>query len=82
MLTCCCSGGGGGGRFGARKAHGMAASGEGDNRNGVVTGGVEDAYGEDRATEDQPVTPWAVCVARCVCCFSFVHPVMFWSGIT
>jgi malate dehydrogenase (oxaloacetate-decarboxylating)(NADP+) len=26
--------------------------------------GVEDAYGEDRATEDQPVTPWAVCIAR------------------
>lgn len=31
---------------------------------GVATGGVEDAYGEDRATEDQPVTPWAVCIAR------------------
>lgn len=31
---------------------------------GVVTGGVEDAYGEDRATEDQPITPWAVCIAR------------------
>uniref|UniRef100_A0A804R153 Malic enzyme n=1 Tax=Zea mays TaxID=4577 RepID=A0A804R153_MAIZE len=30
---------------------------------GVVTGGVEDAYGEDRATEDQTVTPWAVCIA-------------------
>jgi len=30
---------------------------------GVATGGVEDAYGEDRATEDQPVTPWAVCIA-------------------
>ncbi|PAN28578.1 hypothetical protein PAHAL_5G163200 [Panicum hallii] len=57
---CCCSGGG---RFGARAAHGMAASGEGNNHNGVVTGGVGDAYGEDRATEDQPVTPWAVCVA-------------------
>ena len=32
----------------------------------AVGGGVEDAYGEDRATEDQPVTPWAVCVARYV----------------
>lgn len=31
---------------------------------GVATGGVEDAYGEDRATEDQPITPWAVCIAR------------------
>ncbi|XP_047055168.1 NADP-dependent malic enzyme-like [Lolium rigidum] len=30
---------------------------------GVATGGVEDAYGEDRATQDQPVTPWAVCIA-------------------
>ncbi|KAM0837845.1 hypothetical protein ACQ4PT_061365 [Festuca glaucescens] len=30
---------------------------------GVATGGVEDAYGEDRATEDQPITPWAVCIA-------------------
>ncbi|CAO1945942.1 unnamed protein product [Urochloa humidicola] len=53
---------GGGGRFGARAAHGMAGSRERIN-NGVVTGGVEDAYGEDRATEDQPVTPWAVCIA-------------------
>jgi hypothetical protein len=47
----------------------MAASGEGNNHNGVVTGGVGDAYGEDRATEDQPVTPWAVCVARYVLLF-------------
>ncbi|XP_044486692.1 NADP-dependent malic enzyme-like [Mangifera indica] len=29
----------------------------------VVSGGVQDAYGEDTATEDQPVTPWAVSVA-------------------
>ncbi|TVU35143.1 hypothetical protein EJB05_17014, partial [Eragrostis curvula] len=48
----------------------MSGSGERSNGgvpvgDGVVTGGVEDAYGEDRATEDQPVTPWAVCVARC-----------------
>jgi malate dehydrogenase (oxaloacetate-decarboxylating)(NADP+) len=27
-------------------------------------GGVEDVYGEDRATEDQLVTPWTVSVAR------------------
>ena len=64
-----------GGRFGARAAHRMAGSGEGGNGGvpaggevamapGVVTGGEEDAYGEDRATEDQPVTPWAVCIAR------------------
>lgn len=31
----------------------------------TVEGGVEDVYGEDRATEDQLVTPWAISVARC-----------------
>jgi malate dehydrogenase (oxaloacetate-decarboxylating)(NADP+) len=62
-------------RFGARTVHHMAGSVEGENGGvpvggqvamapGVVTGGVEDAYGEDRATEDQTVTPWAVCIAR------------------
>lgn len=76
-----------GGRFGARAAHRMAGSGEGENGGvpagdevamapGVVTGGVEDAYGEDRATEDQPVTPWAVCIARYMrvsfCCSCYV----------
>ncbi|THG09917.1 hypothetical protein TEA_023574 [Camellia sinensis var. sinensis] len=29
----------------------------------TVGGGVEDVYGEDRATEDQPVTPWTISVA-------------------
>lgn len=29
-----------------------------------VAGGVEDVYGEDRATEDQLVTPWTFSVAR------------------
>ncbi|CAL9095571.1 unnamed protein product [Musa acuminata var. zebrina] len=29
----------------------------------TVAGGVEDAYGEDRATEEQLVTPWTVSVA-------------------
>lgn len=29
-----------------------------------VSGGVRDVYGEDTATEDQPVTPWSVSVAR------------------
>jgi malate dehydrogenase (oxaloacetate-decarboxylating)(NADP+) len=38
-------------------------AGSGEENNGVVAGGVEDAYGEDRATEEQPITPWAVCVA-------------------
>jgi len=27
-------------------------------------GGPQDVYGEDRATEDQFVTPWSVSVAR------------------
>lgn len=30
----------------------------------AVGGGVKDVYGEDTATEDQLVTPWAVSVAR------------------
>lgn len=30
----------------------------------TVGGGVQDAYGEDRATEDHFVTPWSVSVAR------------------
>lgn len=30
----------------------------------TVAGGVEDCYGEDRATEEQLVTPWIVSVAR------------------
>uniref|UniRef100_A0A0D9YEU1 Malic enzyme n=1 Tax=Oryza glumipatula TaxID=40148 RepID=A0A0D9YEU1_9ORYZ len=53
-------------RQGARTVSGMAGRGEGNGAAtmaGVATGGVEDAYGEDRATEDQPITPWAVCVA-------------------
>lgn len=29
-------------------------------------GGVEDVYGEDRATEDQLVTPWTFSVARSI----------------
>lgn len=28
-----------------------------------VAGGVEDVYGEDRATEDQPIAPWTVSIA-------------------
>lgn len=35
-----------------------------------VSGGVLDMYGEDKATEDQLITPWAVSVARY---FSNVH---------
>jgi hypothetical protein len=32
----------------------------------MAGGGVEDAYGEDRATEEQLITPWAFSVARSV----------------
>ncbi|CAL5421789.1 unnamed protein product [Camellia sinensis] len=30
----------------------------------TVGGGGEDVYGQDRATEGQPVTPWTISVAR------------------
>lgn len=30
----------------------------------TVGGGVDDIYGEDRASEDQLATPWSVSVAR------------------
>ena len=30
----------------------------------VSAGGPQDVYGEDRATEDQFVTPWSVSVSR------------------
>ncbi|KAK4490966.1 hypothetical protein RD792_001687 [Penstemon davidsonii] len=33
-----------------------------DDKSGVG-GGVEDVYGEDRASENQPITPWTVTVA-------------------
>ncbi|KAJ0074906.1 hypothetical protein Patl1_33988 [Pistacia atlantica] len=36
-----------------------------------VSGGAQDVYGEDTATEDQPVTPWALSVAR------FIRMVLF-----
>lgn len=29
-----------------------------------IGGGVEDTYGEDRASENQPITPWMTSVAR------------------
>lgn len=32
--------------------------------NAISGGGVQDVYGEDRATEDQFVTPWSVSIAR------------------
>lgn len=46
----------------------------------TVSGGVEDVYGEDSATEDQAITPWSVSVARynnymCVCMCLFLS---FW----
>lgn len=44
----------------------------------MAGGGVEDAYGEDRATEEQLITPWSFSVARyeyrdrefCLLCFA------------
>lgn len=36
---------------------------EHDDETTTVCGGVRDAYGEDRATEEQLVTPWTVSVA-------------------
>lgn len=30
----------------------------------TVSGGVQDVYGEDAATEDMPITPWSLSVAR------------------
>lgn len=35
-----------------------------NDKSTVSGGGVEDVYGEDSATEDQLVTPWALSVAR------------------
>jgi len=35
-----------------------------DTPEAAAGGGVEDPYGEDRATEELPVTPWAYSVAR------------------
>lgn len=37
----------------------------------TVSGGVVDTYGEDRATEDQLVTPWTFSVARSFFIFSY-----------
>jgi len=43
----------------------------------TVSGGVEDVYGEDRATEDQLVTPWTFSVAR-----SYSHHMHFLNPFT
>lgn len=34
------------------------------NNSRAVGGGVKDIYGEDRATEDQLITPWSFSIAR------------------
>ncbi|XP_059640009.1 NADP-dependent malic enzyme-like [Cornus florida] len=39
----------------------------------TVGGGVEDTYGEDKATEDHPVTPWTVSVASGYCLLRDPH---------
>lgn len=41
----------------------------------TVSGGIEDVYGEDSATEDQAVTPWSVSVARY--CIKIIHVFIF-----
>jgi hypothetical protein len=44
-------------------------------------GGVNDTYGEDAATEDLPVTPWARMVARSLF-FLWMFPwLMFYSHL-
>ncbi|XP_008791442.1 NADP-dependent malic enzyme-like isoform X2 [Phoenix dactylifera] len=59
----------GGGRRGEGNGRGMAMESTHEeveelmNPKNTVGGGVEDTYGEDRATEDQLVTPWTVSVA-------------------
>lgn len=34
------------------------------NNSRAVGGGVKDIYGEDRATEDQLITPWSFSISR------------------
>ncbi|KAM0933657.1 putative malate dehydrogenase (oxaloacetate-decarboxylating) (NADP(+)) [Dioscorea sansibarensis] len=46
----------------ASESNGSAAASVVDTKS-AVGGGVQDVYGEDRATEEQHVTPWAVSVA-------------------
>jgi len=43
----------------------MGSAAETETEEVAAAGGVvEDPYGEDRATEELPVTPWAFSVAR------------------
>lgn len=44
--------------------NGKMSSTKRDDDVAAAGGGVEDAYGEDRATEEQQVTPWSLSVAR------------------
>ncbi|PKA65328.1 NADP-dependent malic enzyme [Apostasia shenzhenica] len=64
----CCSGGEGNGRGFSiestmKEMKADAASVLDLGSKSAVGGGVEDVYGEDRATEDQLITPWSVSVA-------------------
>jgi hypothetical protein len=47
-----------------KNGNGNMSSTKSDNDVAAAGGGVEDAYGEDRATEEQQVTPWSLSVAR------------------
>ncbi|XP_058115233.1 NADP-dependent malic enzyme isoform X2 [Magnolia sinica] len=70
VVLCCCSQGTGRGEI---KIRALMESTLKEIRDGAsvldmdpkstVGGGVEDVYGEDRATEDQLVTPWTISVA-------------------
>lgn len=47
-----------------KNTNGNMSSTKRDDDVAAAGGGVEDAYGEDRATEEQQVTPWSLSVAR------------------
>lgn len=58
------SGGGGERRRIRTRVLRMSTLDEMTNDDAGVGGGVKDMYGEDTATEDHPITPWTVTVAR------------------
>jgi len=57
-VTCCAS------TSSSGKTHGgFVMEEEANGTSTIAGGGVRDVYGEDRATEDQGVTPWNVSVS-------------------
>jgi len=77
-VTCCAptssSGKTHGGLVMEKEANGTSTA---VNESPVNGGGVRDVYGEDRATEDQGVTPWSVSVSRWV----NEWELLWWSSI-